>query len=272
MRRNHEPFPDFYPKPDKLLGPIREGPSGRTQAGGVRSPDSRAENFLQPPTGSPRLAAVVNSKSTIQRSSGDRFRREIVAAARSRFQRYGYAKTSMQEIAADCGMSAANLYRYYDGKLAIGLAVARAEQATLFATCERAVATAGTGGPARLVALFHALIDGSRHQLKSAPSLFELSLIVSRGRPDFRRQYLQDIEARIVAALGGETRATAGAADRMASCSRLILVASAPFVLPWMMQNEPFGDPRPQVGPLIRCLVSGMVAEQPLPATAALYG
>jgi AcrR family transcriptional regulator len=213
----------------------------------------------------------VNSKPTIQRSSGDRFRREIVVAARSRFQRYGYAKTSMQEIAADCGMSAANLYRYYDGKLAIGLAVARAEQATLFATCDRVVAAAGAGGPARLVALFHALIDGSRHQIKSARPLFELSLIVSRERPEYRRQYLQEIETRIVAALAGETRA-AGAADRMASCSRLILIASAPFVLPWMMQNEPFGDPRPQVGPLIRCLISGMVAEQPLPATAVLPG
>ncbi len=229
------------------------------------------DKILQPRPCLRRPTAVVNSKQTIQHSPGDALRGKIVAAARSRFQRYSYAKTSMQEIAADCGMSAANLYRYYDGKLAIGLAAARAEQATLFATCERAVAAAGTGGPARLVALFHAIIDGSRHQLKSSRSLFELNLIVSRERPEFRRQYLQEIETRIVAALGGETLA-AGAADRMASCSRLILVASAPFVLPWMMQNEPFGDPRPQVGPLIRCLVSGMVAEQPLPATAALYG
>jgi AcrR family transcriptional regulator len=235
-------------------------------------PGRRAGNILQPPSGSQRLAAVVNSKPTIQRSSGDQFRREIVAAARSRFQRYGYAKTSMQEIAEDCGMSAANLYRYYDGKLAIGLAVARAEQATLFATCDRAVATAGAGGPARLVALFHALIDGSRHQIKSARPLFELSLIVSRERSEYRRHYLQEIETRIVAALGGETPAANGEEGRMARCSRLILIASAPFVLPWMMQNEPFGDPRPQVGPLIRCLISGMVAEQPLPATAVLPG
>jgi AcrR family transcriptional regulator len=195
-----------------------------------------------------------------------------VAAARARFQRYGYAKTSMQEIAADCGMSAANLYRYYDGKLAIGLAVARAEQATLFATCDRAVAAVRTGGPARLVALFHALIDGSRHQIKSVRPLFELNLIVSRERPEFRRQFLQGIETRIVAALSGEACAAAGTAGLMASCSRLILIASAPFVLPWMMQNEPFGDPRPQVGPLIRCLISGLVAEQPLPATAVLPG
>jgi AcrR family transcriptional regulator len=235
-------------------------------------PGRRAGNILQPPSGSQRLAAVVNSKPTNQRSSGDQFRREIVAAARSRFQRYGYAKTSMQEIAEDCGMSAANLYRYYDGKLAIGLAVARAEQATLFATCDRAVATAGAGGPARLVALFHALIDGSRHQIKSARPLFELSLIVSRERSEYRRHYLQEIETRIVAALGGETPAANGEEGRMARCSRLILIASAPFVLPWMMQNEPFGDPRPQVGPLIRCLISGMVTEQPLPATAVLPG
>ena len=168
-------------------------------------------------------------------------------------------------------IAAANLYHYYDGKLAIGLAVARAEQAALFATCDQAVAAVRAGSPARLVALFHALIDGSRHQIKSARPLFELNLIVSRERPEFRRLFLQEIEARIVAALGGEMR-TAGAADRLASCSRLILIASAPFVLPWMMQNEPFGDPRPQVGPLIRCLVSGMVTEQPLPAIAVLPG
>ena len=39
----------------------------------------------------------------------------------------------MLEIAEDCRMSVANLYRYYDGKLALGAAVAAAEQAALFA-------------------------------------------------------------------------------------------------------------------------------------------
>ena len=38
-------------------------------------------------------------------------------------------------------MSVANLYRYYEGKLALGAAVAAAEQAALFAVCDRAVAT-----------------------------------------------------------------------------------------------------------------------------------
>jgi len=37
-------------------------------------------------------------------------------AARGRFRTYGPGKTTMAEIAGDVGMSAANLYRYFDNK------------------------------------------------------------------------------------------------------------------------------------------------------------
>lgn len=40
----------------------------------------------------------------------------IVDAAHIRFRHYGYSKTTMAEIAADTGMSAANLYRYFNSK------------------------------------------------------------------------------------------------------------------------------------------------------------
>ena len=41
---------------------------------------------------------------------------QIVDAANTRFRHYGYGKTTMVEIAADTGMSAANLYRYFNSK------------------------------------------------------------------------------------------------------------------------------------------------------------
>jgi len=41
---------------------------------------------------------------------------QIVEAAHTRFRHYGYGKTTMAEIAADTGMSAANLYRYFKNK------------------------------------------------------------------------------------------------------------------------------------------------------------
>ena len=51
-------------------------------------------------------------------------RTEIIEAAAERFRQYGYGKTTMAEIAGDCNMSAANLYRYYKNKLDIGSAMA----------------------------------------------------------------------------------------------------------------------------------------------------
>lgn len=49
---------------------------------------------------------------------------QILAAAEARFSLYGYNKTTMAEIAGDCNMSAANLYRFYENKLDIGAAMA----------------------------------------------------------------------------------------------------------------------------------------------------
>lgn len=54
----------------------------------------------------------------------DDVRSQIVSAASSRFQRFGFGKTTMAEIAADCGMSAGNLYRYFENKEDIGAAIA----------------------------------------------------------------------------------------------------------------------------------------------------
>lgn len=51
-------------------------------------------------------------------------RGEILDAAEVRFRRYGFAKTTMAELAGDCGMSAGNLYRYFNNKEEIGAQVA----------------------------------------------------------------------------------------------------------------------------------------------------
>lgn len=47
-------------------------------------------------------------------------RMRILAAASQRFAQFGYNKTTMAEIAEDCDMSAANLYRFFRNKLDIG--------------------------------------------------------------------------------------------------------------------------------------------------------
>lgn len=43
-------------------------------------------------------------------------REQILAAAEKRIQQYGFNKTTMNEIAKDCNMSAANIYRFFNNK------------------------------------------------------------------------------------------------------------------------------------------------------------
>ncbi|HBJ91246.1 MAG TPA: TetR/AcrR family transcriptional regulator, partial [Hyphomonadaceae bacterium] len=52
-------------------------------------------------------------------------REQILRAAMTRILHYGYAKTTMAEIAKDCDMSAGNIYRFFKSKLDIAEAIVR---------------------------------------------------------------------------------------------------------------------------------------------------
>ncbi len=211
----------------------------------------------------------MNIKQNIQDSGQEATRARIVTSARELFRQFGYTKTAMQDIARASGMSAANLYRFYESKLAIGCAVAIAERATLLATCDAAVAVAGPGVADRLIALFLANIDTVRRKMKRTPMLFELDLAVAREHQELRQELLDQIEARLVVILAGGTGPGGGFARATVKVhSRMILLASAPFILPWMLANEPFGDPRTMVEPIVRAFVAGLDDDQSFPAPA----
>jgi AcrR family transcriptional regulator len=205
----------------------------------------------------------VKIEQNVQHSASGDPGAAIAAVARAHFRRFGYARTSMLEIAEDCHMSVANLYRYFEGKLGLGAAVAAAEQAALFAACDRAVESAPADPAAKLIALFQTLIEGTRRQVKSTPLLFELGMTVAREQPRHRQQILRDTEVRIAAILAARGDDEAMAAIDAKVAGRLILLASAPFVLPWMLRTQPFGNPRAQVEPLMKCLVAGLMKTEP---------
>lgn len=68
-------------------------------------------------------------------------RDRILEAAINRIKHYGYGKTTMAEIAADCDMSPGNIYRFFEAKIDIAEAMARkhyaAEQAELSAIARK---------------------------------------------------------------------------------------------------------------------------------------
>ena len=58
-------------------------------------------------------------------------RDRILQAAMARIKHYGYAKTTMAEIASDCDMSPGNIYRFFESKIDIAEAMARKHYAEM---------------------------------------------------------------------------------------------------------------------------------------------
>ncbi|MEH6495688.1 MAG: TetR/AcrR family transcriptional regulator [Pseudomonas marincola] len=53
----------------------------------------------------------------------DRLKADILKSARSRFLGPGFGKTTMAEIANDCGLSPAHLYNFYENKLDLAVTI-----------------------------------------------------------------------------------------------------------------------------------------------------
>ncbi|MDO9452331.1 MAG: TetR family transcriptional regulator [Stagnimonas sp.] len=50
-------------------------------------------------------------------------RSQILTAAEKLFRSYGYGKTTVADIARECGMSPANVYRFFESKVAVNEAI-----------------------------------------------------------------------------------------------------------------------------------------------------
>jgi len=118
----------------------------------------------------------------------DKIRETIVRAASKRMAHYGYSKTSMNEIAADCEMSVGNLYRFYKNKEAIAVASAHA------CLCEKAVqsevAAEGVGTAFdRLYGYLCARLGFMHKFVSETPHMHEIVELISTRHQDLLQLY-----------------------------------------------------------------------------------
>jgi AcrR family transcriptional regulator len=116
---------------------------------------------------------------------------QILRAASDRIKHFGYAKTTMAEIAADLRMSAGNLYRFFASKLDIAEALARLQREKEFEALAGIVQRSDLSAREKLMmALLH---DAqSIHALvREQPRVVEIADIIARERPQFILQRLE---------------------------------------------------------------------------------
>lgn len=122
-------------------------------------------------------------REAIEGAAGVGQREAILAAAARLFAERGFAKTNTGDIAGQCGMSPANLYRYYRNKHAIGCAVVERYMTCADALFDESVAPerwVGAARPAeaRLRAGVTAMVGNIVGMLRDAPTIVELAEMI----------------------------------------------------------------------------------------------
>jgi AcrR family transcriptional regulator len=134
-------------------------------------------------------------------------RAQIVAAARKRFQHFGYGKTSMAEIASDCAMSPGNIYRFFPGKLDIAEAIATADYENHLAQLSRLAARTGLTARQKLRDLVMEGLRRTYARVEKDPRALELSQVIATERPGFS-DWMAECERKIMVGLMLEAERT----------------------------------------------------------------
>jgi len=127
-------------------------------------------------------------KTFAQRQTREQTRQRILAKADELFRHFGFAKTTVADIAAGLAMSPANIYKSFSSKDAIIQAVAEQELTGLKKSIEAAVSSS-SGALARIEALALAVFHWHRELLRHESQLFELVLFANAQHWDCTRDF-----------------------------------------------------------------------------------
>jgi AcrR family transcriptional regulator len=112
-------------------------------------------------------------------------REAILKAAGERILHYGYTKTTMSEIASDCGMSAGNIYRFYPSKIDIAEALTRRFNNETHQAYAQIVRDPARSAAEKLRDFFDFRLERSFRIFEKNPKLMELAEIMARERPEY---------------------------------------------------------------------------------------
>ena len=185
-------------------------------------------------------------------------RDQILTAARARITHYGYAKTTMAEIASDCAMSVGNIYRFFGSKLDIAEALARKANLVLHQKSAALVRGEGTA-PEKLHAIHQTALKETFRKLDQEPKLVEVADILSRQRPDYTDEELAQERVFIAQILEqGVNEGHFAPIENPAWLAGVLQSATMKFRFPQMFSPLPLAKLEAELRGILEIVVSGL--------------
>jgi AcrR family transcriptional regulator len=117
-------------------------------------------------------------------------RDRILQAAMNRIKHYGYGKTTMAEIAADCDMSPGNIYRFFEAKIDIAEAMARKHYAEEHATMAHVGRRKDWPADKRLKEMLLKRMRDNYQMFEENAKILEVAEVLTRERPLFMNELI----------------------------------------------------------------------------------
>ncbi len=197
----------------------------------------------------------------ILEQESEQIRSQILDAAEQRLRTYGYGKTTMAEIAADVGMSAANLYRYFENKLDIGAALAQRCFSNRHAILQEVIERQGITAADKLEAFIVTTLHYTHTELGEAPKINELVDIIITERCEVIQVKIDNDLKLIRTILESGVQSGEFTTDDIQATAQAIQHATTKFSVPLFMTMYPLDVFEQHARNLAKLLVQGLGAK-----------
>lgn len=185
---------------------------------------------------------------------------QILCKSGERFSHYGFNKTTMAEIAKDCDMSAANLYRYFENKEEIGVHIVEQCMQEKEKTLRNVVQMTGLGAAEMLEKFVIEELNYLTCQASEQTKISELVQFISTHRMDIVDAHCGRKKALIAEIMAKGNASGEFEISNILAASETFIIATLRFwMLPlFFMLNEPVEKVKEQARNVVHQLVLGI--------------
>jgi AcrR family transcriptional regulator len=197
-------------------------------------------------------------------------RDRILNAAMARIKHYGYGKTTMAEIAADCGMSPGNIYRFFEAKIDIAEAMARKHYATEQAELAAIARKKEWAPDKRLREIFFKRMRDSFCMFEENAKILEVAEVLHQERPLFANEQLALERVFLAAVLEEGADQGLFARSDFTFTAEMLQAATMKFSLPQLFTSLTLPKLERELEGVLNLLLKGLYARvDEAPAKAA---
>ncbi len=183
----------------------------------------------------------------------------ILEAASVRFRAYGYGKTTMAEIAKDCDMSAANLYRFFENKKDIAAEIASEYFAMEERTLREVVKRGGISAAKKLEEFMMTSLDIVVDLLENEPKINELVDVICSDCSELTSRHDEAMQALVAEILAEGNKAGEFDVEDILFTAQMVKHATIVFHHPGLVSMCPPERLKGSVKGIVDLLVKGLL-------------